>query len=294
MSPRRSAGSRRGRTRSVAASTTSARIFQDLEQRLPKLGDQVQSVAADVQRQRADFDRTAAAIEAAKGGAPELVAWLAQQKGALGQDLDRRKAELDALATEVQDLGATVDQSRARLKGFNQSLDQDLEQARRDGAALETTVQTLRATGQQASQLMADADAKVEAAHRAMQQKIDQILSEVAEKADLAVLRSQDVTHRAEGEVTRQLQTESQQALDDLAKARATQLAALGQRVSATQVELERTRAGLIASWQGLDQAVAERQSQVLTGLDGYAQTIQARVQDLLDALDVKVAGSDG
>ncbi len=272
-------------------------VSQDLsvlEQRLPKLGDQVQSVAAEVEQRRADVDQAAAAVEAVKAGTPELVAWLAQQKGSLGQDLNQRKAELDALTTEVRDLEGTLDQSRARLQGFNQTLDQDLQQAKQDGAALQSAVKDLRATGQQVTQLMAGADAEVEATHREMQKKIDQILSEVAEKADLAVLRSQDVIRRAEGEVTRQLETESQQALDDLGKARAAQLAELAQRVSATQVELEATRAGLVASWQGLDQAVAERQSRVLAGLDGYAQTIQARVQDLLKALDVKVAGSDG
>jgi predicted nucleic acid-binding Zn-ribbon protein len=265
-----------------------------LEKRLPKLAGQVESVAGNVQRLRAGFDQAAAAIDAVKAGAPELAAWLAQQKGALGQDLDRRKAELDALTTEVKDLEGAVGQSRARLQGFNQSLDQDLERAKQDGAALENAVQDLRATGHQVAQLLAGADAKVEAAHREMQKKIDQILSEVADKADLAVLRSQDVTHRAEGEITRKLQTEGQQALDDLAKAREARLAELAKRASATQVELEQTRAGLVAGWQSLDQAVAERQNQVLTGLDGYAQTIQARVQDLLNALDVKVAGGNG
>jgi len=152
----------------------------------------------------------------------------------------------------------------------------------------------VRASGQQVTQLIADANAKIEAAHGEMQGRIDQILTQVAEKADLAVLRSQDVIHRAEAEVTRKLEAESRQALADLGAAREARLGELARGVSATQLELEQTRAGLLASWQGMDQAVAARQNQVLTGLDGYAQTIQARVQDLLKALDVKVAGSDG
>ncbi len=272
-------------------------VSQDLsalEGGLPRLGDQAQSVAADVQKQRADLDRAAAAVAAVKAGAPELVAWLAQQKAALGQDLDQRKAELDALTAGVRDLEGAVGQSRARLQAVNQSVDQDLEQAKQEDAALQSAVQDLRATGQQVTRLMAGADAKLAAAHQEMQKKIDQTLSEVAEKADLAVLRSQDVSRRAEGEVAHKLQAESQQALDELTTARKAQLAELAKRVSATQVELDQTRAGLIASWQTMDQAVAERQGQVLTGLDGYAQTIQARVQDLLKALDVKLAGSDG
>jgi hypothetical protein len=43
-----------------------------------------------------------------------------------------------------------------------------------------------------------------------------------------------------------------------------------------------------------MDQAVANRQRQVLTDLDGYAQVIQARIEDLIKALDVKVAGGNG
>ncbi len=272
-------------------------ISQDLaalEQRVPKLQDDVQRAAAGAQQVRTQFDQAAAEVGAVKTGAPQLAAWLADQKDALGQDLQSRKAELDAIEGSARDLEGKVAQSRARLEGLNQSLDQGLQQAKQDSAALEDAIKDLRATGQQVTQLMADADAKVQAAHQEMQTKIDQMLSNAAEKADLAVLRSQDVIRRAEGEVTQKLQTQSQQALDDVAKAREAQLAELAKRVSATQVELEQTRAGLVASWQSMDQAVAERQGQVLTGLDGYAQTIQARVQDLLKALDVKVAGSNG
>ena len=266
--------------------------LSSLRARLPKLAEGVQSVAADVEQLRAGFDQASAAIEAVQSGTPELADWLARQKGAFEQDLRRRQSELTALTTQVGDLEDAVETSRGRLQGFNQSLEQDLRQAKQDGTALQSALEKLRATGQQASELMTGADAKVAAAQQAMQGKIDQILSGAAEKADLAVLRSQDVVQRAQAEVTRKLETESQRALDELAKAREARLAELAQQVSATQVELEQTRAGLLASWQGMDQAVAERHSQVLAGLDGYARTIQARIQDLLKALDVKVAGS--
>ena len=272
-------------------------ISQDLaslEQRVPKLRDDVQDTAAGVQQVRTGFNQAAAEVGAVKAGTPQLIAWLAGQKDTLAQELQGRRAELDAIRGQARDLQGEMAQSRARLEDLNQSLDQSLHQARQDSAALEDAIKGLHATGQQVTQLMADADAKVQAAHQEMQTKIDQMLSNAAEKADLAVLRSQDVIHRAEGEVTQKLQANSQQALDDLAKAREGQLAELAKRVAAAQAELEQTRAGLVASWQGMDHAVAERQGQVLTGLDGYAQTIQARVQDLLKALDVKVAGSSG
>jgi hypothetical protein len=265
-----------------------------LQERLPKLVDQVEGVAGSVQRLRAETDRSTAAIEAVKAGAPELAASLQQQKSRLGQDLDQHKAELDALTSKIKDVESLVDRSRARLEGSSRSLDQGLTQAKRDGAALQSAVQDLHATGLQAAQLVADAQAKVEARQQELQKKVDQILAQAAEKADLAVSRSQDVARRAEVDVTRKLQGESQQAADGLSKAREAQLAELSKRVGAIQAELDQSRAGLLASWQTMDQAVANRQRQVLTDLDGYAQIIQARIQDLIKALDVKVAGGNG
>jgi DNA repair exonuclease SbcCD ATPase subunit len=132
-----------------------------LQERLPKLVDQVDGVAGSVQRLRAETDRSAAAIEAVRAGAPELVASLEQQKSRLGQDFDQHKAELDALTGKIKDVESLVDRSRARLGDIDRSLDQGLTQAKRDGAALQSAVQDLHATGQQAAQLVADTQAKV-------------------------------------------------------------------------------------------------------------------------------------
>jgi chromosome segregation ATPase len=232
-----------------------------LQERLPKLVDQVEGVAGNVQRLRTEADRSAAAISAVRAGTPELVASLEQQKSRLGQDLDQHKAELDALTSKIKDVESLADRSRARLEGLDRSLDQGLTQAKRDGAALQSAVQDLHTTGLQAAQLVADAEAKVEARQQELQKRIDQILSQAAENTD---------------------------------KAREAQLAELSKRVGAIQAELDQSRAGLLASWQTMDQAVANRQRQVLTDLDGYAQIIQVRIQDLIKALDVKVAGGNG
>jgi hypothetical protein len=141
---------------------------------------------------------------------------------------------------------------------------------------------------------MEGAEDKVEAAHAAMQAKIDQMLADLSEQADLAVLRAGDVGRRAEGEVVRRVDVAGAAALDAVAQERAAKLAALAEQVAASQRELEQTRAGLLESWQRLDQNVAQRQSEVLTSLDGYAGTIGVRVEELLQALDVMVAGSGG
>jgi chromosome segregation ATPase len=265
-----------------------------LQERLPKLAEQLEGVAANVQQLRAESDESAAAIEAIKAATPELAGRVEEQRGRLGQDIDQRKAKLDALMTEVEQLESSVGQSRARLEGFNRSLDQDLEQAKQDGAALQGAVQDLHATGRRAEQLLADTDAKIGARQQQLQQKIEQILSQAAEKADLAVARSQDVVRQAEAEATLKLQGEGQRAVEDLNKARETQLAELAKRVGAIQAELEQSRVGLLSSWHTLDQAVADRRTEVLKELDGYVRIIQARIQELLKALDVRIAGGNG
>jgi hypothetical protein len=43
-----------------------------------------------------------------------------------------------------------------------------------------------------------------------------------------------------------------------------------------------------------MDQTMADRQSRVLAALDTYASTIEARVEEFLNALDVLVARTDG
>jgi len=102
------------------------------------------------------------------------------------------------------------------------------------------------------------------------------------------------VGRRAEGEVVRRVDVAGAAALEAVAKERAAKLAALAEQVAASQRELEQTRADLLESWQRMDQSVSERQSAVLTSLDGYADTIGVRVEELLQALDVMVAGSGG
>jgi peptidoglycan hydrolase-like protein with peptidoglycan-binding domain len=123
---------------------------------------------------------------------------------------------------------------------------------------------------------------------------VDGQVSDLAEQADLAVLRGGDVVRRAEGEVARRVDAASEAALETVTQERMVKLAALTQQVSKTQQELEQTRAGLLESWQRMDQSVAERQSEVLTSLDAYAGTIGVRVEELLEALDLMVARSGG
>jgi hypothetical protein len=149
-------------------------------------------------------------------------------------------------------------------------------------------------TEQQVAELVAGVEADVAAAQLRMREKIERLLSGLAETADRSVLRGHDVIGRAQSEINRKVEVASRNALDDLAKAREMQLALLADRVSATQRELEQTRSGLVVSWQRMDQTMANRQSRVLAALDTYASTIETRVEEFLNALDVMVARTDG
>ena len=108
------------------------------------------------------------------------------------------------------------------------------------------------------------------------------------------MLRGEDVARRAQVEIDRRVVSESKKALEALAQAREQQLAVLAERGSAAQHELEQTRAGLLAGWHRMDQTLVERQDQVLAGLDRYASTIETRVEEFLNALDVMVVRNGG
>ena len=92
---------------------------------------------------------------------------------------------------------------------------------------------------------------------------------------------------QAEAAARQRLETVPDQAVDDLSKKHQAQLAELTTWASTTRDELGQTRARLIAGWHGMDEAVAKRQSEVLSQLDQYAATLEVRVQEFLKALDV-------
>ena len=258
-----------------------------LELRLPALREQLERLTAGAGQMADDLAGAGVEIAGLEAAAPELTAWLAREKAELERGVQSQRDALGGITAGVQHLDDEIDRSRALLTSFTRSLDQGLEQARRDGEALQNAVETVRASGLEVAKLIDGAETKVQAA-------IDQMLSELAEQADLAVLRGEDAIARAESELARNIEQASAATLDALAQEREAQLAALAERVSATQVELEQTRAGLIASWQRMDRSVAERQSEVVAGLDAYASSMEARVEELLEALDVMVARTGG
>ena len=265
-----------------------------LEMRLPALARELETIAAGAGQMAHDLARTRAEVDALQATTPELAAWLAHEREELEQAAQNRRQSLAGIDDRVQQLTAEVDRSQVLLTDLNQSLVEGLQQAALNGEALRNAVDEMRAAGLEVAELMDGAERKVQLAQAAMQAKIEQMLSGLAEQADLALLRGADVLSRAEGEIARRAEAASATALDAVGKQRAAQLAALTEQVAASQAELDQTQAALLAGWQRMDQSVAERQQAVLADLDTYAGTIGMRVEELLQALDVIVARSGG
>ena len=264
-----------------------------LTRRLPALDAGMERLAERVETTATGFERVAGQVETIKAQAPEIALWLEGQRQGLAQSMESQRQSIDEIDFEIATLMGVLNESRGGLLSFNDRLEQDLSRAREQGDALAQTLDQMRATELRANALVTEVDAKIDATQSELQDRIDAALSDLAKAADLALLRSEDVVKRAEGEAARRLEAASEQAIAALSEAQRERLAELSRWATTTRTELAETRAGLIAGWRGMDEAVAERQSRVLAELDHYAATLEGRVQELLAALDLIVARSN-
>jgi uncharacterized phage infection (PIP) family protein YhgE len=262
-------------------------------QRLPDLDSGVNRLAERLEATTAGFERVERQVATIQAQAPEIALWLEGQRQALAQNLDVRRQAIGELGAGVATLQGALDHSRSQLATLEGWLEQDLARARQQGDGLERALDQVRAE-QQPTELVTQVDARFETTQDGMQKQLDAILLQLAEEADPAVARSEDALKGAEAEVARRLETATEQAIGDLSEAHGAQLAELSRWASATRAELEQTRAGLITGWRGMAETVAERQQKVLAQLDQYAATLEVRVQEFLEALDLVAARSDG
>jgi chromosome segregation ATPase len=270
-----------------------AQSLASLARRLPEVGSDIERLAGQVAATDADFEEVAGQVQTIKAQAPEIALWLEGQRQGLVQTVETHRQSMDEADFEIATLKGALNESRGQLQSFQETIEGDLAQAKQQGGDLEQALEDVRATELRAAELLTRIEARAEAAQGDLQGRIEAILAELAEAADLAVLRSQEVTRRAEAEGVR-LEAVAEQAIEGLSTAREQRLAELSQWAAATRSGLAQTHAGLVAGWQGMDQAVAERHSDVLANLDRYAATLEGRVQELLDALEVILVRSDG
>ncbi|HEX6111202.1 MAG TPA: hypothetical protein VFZ10_02770, partial [Geminicoccaceae bacterium] len=265
-----------------------------IAQRLPDLDNGVNRLAERLEATAAGFERVEAQVATIQAQAPELARWLEGQRQSLAQDLQGRSAILSELGAEITALQDALENSRGQLVDITGSLEEDLARVKQQGNDLEQAFGQVRAAEQQASALVSEVSARFETTRDTVQEQVDALLSELAEQADRAVLRSQDVVQRTEAEAARRLEMATEQAMDRLNAAQEAQLTELRKWGSEVQAELKQTRAALLTGWRGMDAAVAERQSKALADLDQYATALEVRVQEFLKALDVIAARSSG
>ena len=257
-----------------------------LAQRLPDLDSGVDRLAQRLQASTAGLERVESQVATIQAQAPELALWLEGQRQALAHDLEGRRQSLGEVATGIAGLQRALEDSRGQLVTLEAWLEQSLAQVKPPGDDAGS------GRGPGGAQPVIEIDGRT--TQQALQEQLDALLSGLADKADLAALRSEELVKQGEVEATRRLETATAQAIDELSKAREAQLAELTKWVSATEQGLGQTRARVIAGWQGMDAAVARRQSEVLSQLDQYAATLEVRVQELLKVLDVIAARAGG
>jgi hypothetical protein len=259
-----------------------------LARRLPELDRGANRLAQRLEASTAGIERVEKQVATIQAQAPELALRLEGQRQALAKELEARRKTMGELAAEIGTLRRSLDDSRGQLATLEGWLEQNLAQVEPGSGAAEGPPGEA-----QSEQQKIEVDGR--AMQQAMQKRIDAVVvSEVAGKAGLAAQRSEEIAKQAEAEARQRLETATAHALDDLSKKHRAQLAELTKLATTSRDKLGQTRDRLVAGWQGMDQAVAQRQSAVLSQLDQYAATLQVRVQELLKALDVIAARSGG
>jgi chromosome segregation ATPase len=258
-----------------------------LARRLPDLDGGVNRLAERLKATTAGLERVDKQVATIKAEAPELALWLEGQRHALAQELEKRRRTMGELGAEMGTLRGALDDSRGQLAALQRGLDQSLAEVEPSSGDAERTLG--RPRGEQQA-----IGVEGRTTQQASQEKIDPVRSEVAGKAGLAIQRSEESVKQAEVAARQRLESAADQAAQDLSKKHQAQLAELTTWASTTRDELGQNRDRLLAGWHGMDEAVAKRQSAVLSQLDQYATTLEVRVQELLKALDVIAARSGG
>ncbi|HEX6143876.1 MAG TPA: hypothetical protein VFZ01_14250 [Geminicoccaceae bacterium] len=264
-----------------------------LEQAMPALGDRLTRLAAEAEQSQTAFTEVTSRLAALDSLAPEIEELAASRRAALEEAIGRERSQLEGLGEKIAALSSDYQQSQSQLAGAQLAVDHELTKVAEQRAAMEKAVAGMRSARDGASALREEVELELAGARKQVRVRTDQVLGGLAEKADLAVLRSDDVLKRAEKRVAQELEAAAAEALAGHASARERELAGLAEDVARTRAELDRTRDGLIDSWKRMDEDALERHQALLADLDRYAAEVEARVAELMAALNVMVAAEE-
>lgn len=270
--------------RSAALSRGLDEVSADLagiEGSLPGVQGRLLALDQSVRQGEEGIKLVSAEIEALKGLGLEMVAGAEEERAALELQMLSQQKELEALDRQIVALKGAVESAMERTRGFNQTMEETIADAEARADDLEVMTRAFDANRAEMKEVLDRTRRETRGLHADAASRLDTMLSKTAERADLAVLRSEDVLRRAETQALRRIEASGDDAIDALANARVERLADLSDEVQATRVEIEQTRAGLIASWQRMDALVAERHDELLAELDEYEQAMERRLRDL-------------
>lgn len=252
-----------------------------LEGRLPEVQRELEALDRTIAGGHEHARDVAGEIEALKGVGLQLVAGAEERRASLDAMMRAQQQALQALDERISALDAAVDGAMERTRGLNRAMAERVVDAEGRAAELEGMLEAFEATRSEMARQLDQTRRDTSRLRADVAARLDDILDRTAERADLTVLRSEDVLRRAETQALGNLETSTDEALDVIAEARAKRLADLAQEIQATRIELEQTRAGLIASWQRMDALVAERQDELLSELDDYRASLEQELGDL-------------
>lgn len=250
-----------------------------LETRLPEMRQSVARLGEQVEQGRAGYRTAEQEIEALQALAAGLGAKATDERTAIEAQIEAQRQALDVLDEQIAALKGAVDSSSERIGQLEGGMQEALTAAESRLERLETAAREADGTSAAMTALLERAESVASRLETEMARQLDTILTETTEQADLAMLRSEDVLRRAENQALRQIGAGGEEAAQAVSDARQGQLARLSDEVEATRVEIEQTRAGLIASWQRMDALVAERYDQLLSELDDHAATLDAQIE---------------
>lgn len=260
----------------------------DLEVRLPEVRVGLTRLGGRIEEGEADYQATEAELASLQASADGLGAKADAERAELEGQIEAQRRALASLDDQITELEGAVESSRERIRGLEQGLQDTLLTAEARLERLEAATREADGTRAEMAGLLEQGERDAARREADVGRQLDAILSETAEKADLAMLRSEDVLRRAENQALRQIGSGGEEAVQAVDEARRGQLASLSDEVEATRVEIQQTRAGLIASWQRMDALVAERYDELLTELDGYTTVLDARMEALEDPAAVQ------
>ena len=205
-----------------------AESLSSLTLRLPDLGSDVDRLAAQLETTEADFARITGQVQTIEAQAPELALWLEGQRQGLTQTLDAQRQSMDEVGFEIASLKGTLNEVPGRaadLSGDDPGGPDAGKAAEARARAGARPCARDRASGHRGGRPRSPPEPNRRKSE--LQSQIDAILSDLAETADLAILRNEDAMKGAQAEGTRRIEAAAEEAIAGLTEAREQRLAEL-------------------------------------------------------------------